>query len=83
MIPHENPEEAAWTSKMIFLSMLLFVAVRGLAEAEPFDLLLPLWAVVLLSLLIACEGGTGAETALMQPGRRSGFFPLLQRDERG
>jgi hypothetical protein len=26
--------------------------VRGLAEAEPFDLLLPLWAIVLFSVLI-------------------------------
>lgn len=37
--------------KIILLSLLLFVIVRGLAEAEPFDLLLPLWAIVLFSLL--------------------------------
>jgi exopolysaccharide production protein ExoQ len=37
--------------KIFFLSILLFVLVRGLAEAEPFDLLLPLWAIVLISLL--------------------------------
>jgi exopolysaccharide production protein ExoQ len=37
--------------KMIFLSIMLFIVVRGLAEAEPFDLLLPLWAIVLISVL--------------------------------
>jgi O-antigen ligase len=37
--------------KIVLVSLLLFVIVRGLAEAEPFDLLLPLWAVVLFSLL--------------------------------
>jgi hypothetical protein len=36
---------------MIFLSILYFVVIRGLAEAEPFDLLLPLWLIVILSLL--------------------------------
>lgn len=37
--------------KVVLVSLLLFIVVRGLAEAEPFDLLLPLWAVVLFSLL--------------------------------
>jgi exopolysaccharide production protein ExoQ len=38
--------------RMVFLSLLLFILVRGLAEAEPFDPLLPLWAIALFSLLI-------------------------------
>jgi exopolysaccharide production protein ExoQ len=38
--------------KMVFLSLLLFIVVRGFAEAEPFDPLLPLWAIVLLGALI-------------------------------
>jgi exopolysaccharide production protein ExoQ len=40
------------------LSLLLFIVIRGFAEAEPFDLLLPLWAIVLISLLsneVSCE----------------------------
>jgi exopolysaccharide production protein ExoQ len=37
--------------KVFFQSLLLFIVIRGLAEAEPFDLLLPLWAIVLFSLL--------------------------------
>jgi exopolysaccharide production protein ExoQ len=38
--------------RMVFLSLLLFIVVRGLAEAEPFDPLLPLWAIVLFGALI-------------------------------
>ncbi len=38
--------------KIVLLSLLLFVVVRGVAEAEPFDLLLPLWSIVLISLLV-------------------------------
>ncbi len=38
--------------KIVLLSILLFVVVRGLAEAEPFDLLLPLWLIVLISSLV-------------------------------
>lgn len=41
--------------KVLFLSILLYVLVRGLAEAEPFDLLLPLWMVVLFGALIRSE----------------------------
>jgi exopolysaccharide production protein ExoQ len=40
--------------RVVFLSILLFVFVRGLAEAEPFDLLLPLWFIVLISTLMSC-----------------------------
>jgi exopolysaccharide production protein ExoQ len=37
--------------KTVCLSILLYVVVRGTAEAEPFDLLLPLWLIVVLGLL--------------------------------
>ncbi len=33
-------------------AILLFVIIRGLAEAEPFDLLLPLWMITLLSCVV-------------------------------
>jgi len=39
------------SARIFFVSMLLFFVVRGFAEAEPFDLLLPLWAIVLITLL--------------------------------
>jgi exopolysaccharide production protein ExoQ len=48
--------------KIAFFSILLYVLVRGIAEAEPFDLLLPLWSIVLLSLLIDDE--KNAQTVL-------------------
>ena len=35
--------------RILFKSVLLFVLIRGLAEANPFDVLLPLWAVVMIS----------------------------------
>jgi exopolysaccharide production protein ExoQ len=41
--------------RVIVTSILIFVVIRGLAVAEPFDLLLPLWCVVLFSVLLASE----------------------------
>ena len=41
--------------RVIFVSIVFFVVIRGLAEAEPFDLLLPLWTVALISLLVRNE----------------------------
>jgi len=38
--------------RMVFFCLLLFIIVRGLAEAEPFDPLLPLWAIALFGVLI-------------------------------
>ena len=38
--------------RTFFLSLLLFVAIRGLADTEPFDLSLPLWAIILFSTLV-------------------------------
>ena len=37
------------------ICLLAYILVRGLAEAEPFDLLLPLWAVVLCSYAIQVQ----------------------------
>ncbi len=49
--------------KIVLLSLLLFVVVRGLAEAEAFDLLLPLWAIVLISLLVERMSTAGEPVA--------------------
>jgi hypothetical protein len=38
--------------KTFFLAFLLFVLVRGMADTERFDLSLPFWAIVMISLLI-------------------------------
>lgn len=40
-----SPERA------ICIAMLLYVVIRGTAEAEPFDLLMPLWVLTLLGFL--------------------------------
>jgi hypothetical protein len=37
--------------RVLFLSLLLFIVIRGLAEADSFDLLLPLWSIVLIAVL--------------------------------
>jgi len=41
--------------RLVLLSLLLYVLVRGLAEAEPFDLLLPLWSILVFCVLSAGE----------------------------
>jgi O-antigen ligase len=48
--------------KIALLSLLLFVVVRGLAEAEAFDLLLPLWSIALISLLVERMSTVGQPT---------------------
>lgn len=35
-------------ARAVLLSLMLFVVIRGLAEAEPIDLLLPLWMITLI-----------------------------------
>jgi hypothetical protein len=42
------------------ISFLVFVLVRGFAEAEPFDLLLPLWFIAALTPLL--EKGENSRT---------------------
>jgi len=44
--------------KIFLTTFLIFVLVRGLADTEPFDLSLPLWAIVIFSLLIQNELAT-------------------------
>jgi O-antigen ligase len=38
-------------SREILIGLMIYIIVRGLAEAEPFDLLLPLWMVTLVSVM--------------------------------
>jgi O-antigen ligase len=37
------------STRVVLIGLLLFILIRGLAEAEPFDLLLPLWSITLIS----------------------------------
>ncbi len=43
---------AAGPVKTFFLAFLLFILVRGAADTERFDLSLPLWAILMISLLV-------------------------------
>ncbi len=43
-------------TKILFLCVLAFIAVRGFAESDAFDLLLPLWSIVLIAVLAKFEG---------------------------
>ena len=43
----------------LMTSLLIFVAVRGLADTENFDLSLPLWLIALLSLTLTAERRSG------------------------
>jgi exopolysaccharide production protein ExoQ len=38
--------------KTFFVAFLIFILVRGIADTERFDLSLPMWAIVMVSLLI-------------------------------
>lgn len=39
-------------TRIALMSLLIYVVIRGLAEAEPFDLLLPLWLVTAFAFLL-------------------------------
>lgn len=45
----------AGAAKTMFLSFLGFIVVRGLAESDAFDLLFPMWAILLVSVLSSSE----------------------------
>lgn len=62
--------------KAFFLAFLMFVLVRGIADTERFDLSFPLWAIVIISLLI--EHARTAEEKASQTivGERLSFSTL-------
>jgi exopolysaccharide production protein ExoQ len=70
--------------KLVFLSILFFVVVRGLAEAEPFDLLLPLWSIVLISLLVEHARATDNDALADSLARRTGtvYLDILPQTEK-
>jgi len=55
--------------RMFLSALLIFVLVRGLAESDPFDLSLPLWAIVIFGFLIQNE--LGAKASLRVEASRS------------
>jgi exopolysaccharide production protein ExoQ len=65
-----GPERSALTA------FLIFVIVRGFAEAEPFDLLLPLWLITALALLM--HGGLEPECQRVAQPKHSLDTPTVQ-----
>ena len=62
--------------RIVFLSLMLFIVIRGLAEAEPFDLLLPLWAIVLIGVLVDSTGTMSLEAGLPSPESSAAEAPI-------
>ena len=60
-------------SKAILVGIMLYVIVRGFAEAEPFDLLLPLWMIT----LVACSIDPAA-VALQPEMRKAAAHSVFQ-----
>jgi hypothetical protein len=48
------------SSRAVLNSLLLFILIRGLAEAEAFDLLLPLWSITVIASYLARECGASS-----------------------
>jgi O-antigen ligase len=64
--------------RLFAVSIMIFVIVRGFAEAEPFDLLLPLWMVVMIAMLANCFDPVDAEMCAAALPEPSGARPALK-----
>jgi exopolysaccharide production protein ExoQ len=62
---------AAGPVKTFFLAFLLFILVRGIADTERFDLSLPLWAIVMISLLVEHARATDDDAIAESLARRT------------
>jgi exopolysaccharide production protein ExoQ len=62
--------------RIVFLCFLVYIMVRGLAESDAFDLLLPLWAIVLISSLPAF----GPKTEPSRASSLAGELPKMSSD---
>ncbi len=62
-------------SKGVLIGLMLFIVVRGLAEAEPFDLLLPLWMITLISCIVDRGRDAGTERAFLRPAIAAADIP--------
>jgi O-antigen ligase len=60
--------------RSFLLAFLIFVLVRGGADTERFDLSLPLWSIVLLSMLIEYERLLRQELTSTPPEAQTGLL---------
>jgi hypothetical protein len=68
--------------KTILLSLLLFILIRGFAEAEPFDLLMPLWMMTVLSAVLAASLSIEQARAHLYSAHVSSSGPLPEMRKR-
>jgi O-antigen ligase len=64
--------------RLVVVSMVIFVVVRGFAEAEPFDLLLPLWTIIMLATLTNRSDPTDQELGAARPPEALAATPALK-----
>jgi O-antigen ligase len=69
----------AGPKKTFFFAFLLFVLVRGLADTDAFDLSLPLWSIVLISMLTNHECATSHDIAELPSHSRPHSLGPVQR----
>jgi len=58
-------------TKILLISIVLFTLVRGMAVADSFDLILPVWAIVMLSLVIEQVRNEQVVTTFASGGREN------------
>jgi hypothetical protein len=70
--------------------LLVFVLVRGLADTEVYDFSLPLWAIVMFSVLIKRSDGCNSELSHAYESRIDNFaenplkcHPIVKIEYRG
>jgi len=58
---------ASPSMRTFWFSLLIFVLIRGLTDTEPFDLSLPLWAIVMISMLMEERPPLGTAQSIGNP----------------
>lgn len=66
------------SGRIALTSMLIYVVIRGLAEAEPFDLLLPLWLVTAIALLLQKDARRELPSEPAASARLNAFSGVLK-----
>ena len=70
---------ASSPKRTLFFAFLLFALVRGLADTDAFDLSLPLWSIVLVSMLVNHEEASSDRIAEVLPLARPHPLGPVQR----
>lgn len=52
--------------RVYYLALLVFILIRGITDTEAYDISLPLWAIIMFTLLIECTRRTSTDP-LLQP----------------